>query len=280
MQTEFKFLFHTYDFLFEKELKFNGSIGESNSPISQKGALEGLNFFARIIPENNNNNHKSTQSGALFVKVPFNKEHAEEIILELVHLITQKINFNNAGKFEVLAGMYTGERIPETDEEKAYVGDKPCFAHMSLIEDIGDPIFDKKQFFDQTSNASTDLTLIQQHNHASQAKHPIDKFVSYYKIIEDLLFCKKRTTAKELLRNNILLREAYQSAFDELQSDEDYLNFVESIVDIRHKCSHLKRSNNFGYIINDSRIESEVETQLGIMHYITYQLIIENGKNV
>lgn len=280
MQTQFKFHYATYDFIFEKEHRFECEVGDSATPYNSKYGLESLKFVFRIKPEKHNNKPSPAQTGSLLIRIPLSKDPAEEIILHLLHIVVEQINFNNTGKFEVAGGLYTGERIPETEEEKEYVGDKPFFAKLNLVEHVDSPVFNPTKFASQVTQPSMDMVLIKQHNHAAQTSHPIDKFVSYYKIIEDLLYTKSNSKAKTLLNNSELLKTAYMSAFDITKTNIEYFDFVSKIIDIRHNCSHLKRDSDFGYVINDARIESEVETQLDLMHYITYQLIINNAKNV
>ena len=277
MQTEFQFHFSTNGFIFKKDHKFNGTIGDKNKPFLPKYGLDVLEFKIRIVRGDNKNNGNATQKGFLFIRVPLRYEPAQDIIMDLVYFVMQKINFNNAGEFKVAGGFYSGERIPETEEEIREVGDKACFAHMSVIEDVGDPVFDSSQFVSQASEPEMDLVLINQHNHAAQTKHPIDRYLSYYKIIEDVFFGKSQTSAKKLLSKSSLLKEIYDSAFDSPSNEKEYKEFISKIVDIRHECSHLKRGSDFGYIINDKRIESDVEPYLDLMHYITHQLIIKNG---
>lgn len=278
MRTEFRFLFSTQGFIFKKEHKFDGEIKHARNSNNTISDLDNLKFIIRIVPENRDS--EETQTGSLFINVPLDKEPAEKLIYELLQLIMHQINFDNAGKFSVSTSILSGERIPETDSERFLIGDKPCFAEVNMVEYLGPPAFDTKKFTSQISATSIDPALVQLHNHASQAKHPIDKFVSYYKIIEGTLYCKKRVPAKELLRNNALLKDIYQSAFNEPQPDKSFSDFVFSIVDIRDNCSHLKRNNDFGYILNDPRIATEVVSKLDLMHYITRQLIIDNSNNV
>lgn len=279
MQTEFEFHFSAFDFTFEKEHKFTCRIGDKNKPFDMKDGLAGLEFWFRIVPGNRKNETNATQVGSLFLKIPLPTESAKEIVFELLYLVNQQINFNNPGIFNVTTTYYMGERIPQTEEEEKEINGKPHFAEVSMVEYIGEPTFDSSQFAGQVSQSPMDFTLVQQHNHASQTKHPIDRYVSYYKIIEDVFSTKKEVSAKSLLTNNFLLKEIYNSAFDSPRSDEEYLSFISTIVDVRHKCSHLKRGSDFGYRINDERIEVEVEQLLDLVHYITYQLILKKGKN-
>jgi len=273
MQTEFKFLFSTYDFVFEKDYKFEGVIGDENEPFRFGDETGKLKFEVNVVRERSKDRGEATQKGSLIFRVPLHYEEGKEIIFDLVYLVSQQINFNNVGKFEVNTAFYVGERIPETEEEIKEVADKPCFAQMSVIEYIGEPSFNVDQFLGHAFQSSMDFELIHQHNHAAQAKHPIDKYLSYYKIMEDIFSSKEKISAKSLL-NNELLKEIYNSAFETPKDDNDYLEFVSTIVDVRHKCSHLKRNSDFGYVINDKRIEYEVEQYLDLMHYITYQLIV------
>ncbi len=284
MKTEFEFYFSTHGFFFEKDHKFLCTLGEENKPLDLIDGLKKLTFEFRMVRDAQKNETDATQIGSLFLTLPLSSENAEKIIFHLLHLVVQQVNFNNEGTFEVSTAWYRGESIPETEEEKLEIGDRPYFIRINLVECSMESKFDSSQFVNRVSQTQMDFVLIQQHNHAAQAKHPIDKYLSYYKIIEDICSTgnstKKRITAKELLRNNVPLQGIHNFAFNPPKSNEEYGNFVSIIVDIRDKCSHLKRDSDFGYIITDERIQTEVEKYIDFMHYITYQLIMKNDKNV
>lgn len=273
MKTEFEFHFSAYKFIFKKEHKFIATIKDiDNSDESLVSiGIDELEF--KIVPSEENTNTEETQNGSLFITLPLDLDNAQEKIYHLLHTIIEQINFNNPGKFEVNSAYYIGKRIPECDEDELDIGDSPYFAKMSFIEDIGEPEFDPISFANISSN-NNDLVLIQQHNHASNLKHPIDKFVSYYKIIEDIFSTNKKIAAKELLLDSQPLKEIYLGAFKVEKTNDDYKDFIKNIVNIRHKCSHLKRNSNFGYVLNDKRIESEVDTFIDIMDYVTKELIL------
>jgi hypothetical protein len=280
LKTEFEFYFSTHGFFFEKDHKFLCTLGNENKPLDLIDGLKKLTFEFRMVRDTQKNETDATQIGSLFLTIPLSSENAKKIIFHLLHLVVQQVNFNNEGTFEVSTAWYRGESIPETEEERLEIGDRPYFIQMNLVECSMEPAFDSSQFVNRVSQTQMDFVLIQQHNHAAQAKHSIDKYLSYYKIIEDICSTKKKTGAKELLRNNVLLKEIYTTAFNPPKSNEEYVDFVSIIVDIRDNCSHLKRDSDFGYIITDERIQTEVETYIDLMHYITYRLITKNNENV
>lgn len=280
LKTEFEFYFSTHGFFFEKDHKFLCTLGDENKPLELIEGLKKLIFEFQIVRDTQKNETDATQIGSLFLTIPLSSENAEKIIFHLLHVVVQQINFNNEGTFEVSTAWYRGKSIPESEEEKLEIGDRPYFIRINLVECSMESKFDSSQFVNRVSQTQMDLVLIQQHNHAVQAKHPIDKYLSYYKIIEDICSTKKRTKAKELVGNNVLLKTIYTAAFNPPKSNEEYVDFVSIIVDIRDKCSHLKRDSNFGYIITDERIQTEVEKYIDLMHYITYQLITKNNKDV
>lgn len=273
MKTEFEFHFSTYEFFFKKEHKFIATFNDVNSSDESVDSIDIDEFEFKIIPNEESIHSEETQRGSLFITLPLEPDHAKEKIWYLLHTIIEKINFNNPGKFEVNCAFYMGKRIPENDEEEQTIGDTPYFSEMTIVEYRGEPEFDSTSFASLSSNAN-DLVLIQQHNHASNIKHSIDKFVSYYKIIEDIFSTDKKISAKKLLLDSEPLKEIYLGAFNVEKTIEDYKEFIENIVSIRHKCSHLKRNSDFGYVLNDERIESEVDAFIGIMDYVTKELIL------
>lgn len=280
MKTEFEFYFSTHGFFFEKDHKFLCTLGDENKPLDLIDGLKKLTFEFRMVRDTQRNETYATQIGSLFLTIPLSSENAEKIIFHLLHLVVQQVNFNNEGTFEVSTAWYRGESIPETEEEKLEIGDRPYFIRMNLVECPMEPKFDSSQFVNRVSQTQMDFVLIQQHNHAAQTKHPIDRYLAYYKIIEDTFSTTTNIPAKTMLSRSSMLKGVYKSAFYPPRSNKKYQNFISEIVDIRDKCSHLKRSSNFGYITNDERIQTEVEKYIDLMHYITYRLITKNNENV
>ena len=273
LKTEFEFSFSTYDFVFKKEHKYIAAVDEQTADAGNRESIGIESFEFKIVPDDKLETSGEAQRGSLFITLPIDPDCAEDKMWHLLHTIIEKINFNNPGKFEVNTSFYMGKRIPENEKEEKEVGDKPYYLKMSCVEYLDEPGFDSSSFVDMSSNTN-DIVLIQQHNHASNLKHAIDKFVSYYKIIEDVFSTNKKIPAKKLLLESKPLRDIYYSAFNIKKTNDDYKCFIDDIVNIRHKCSHLNRNSNFGYVLNDERIESEVKGYLDLLDYVTKEVIL------
>lgn len=128
------------------------------------------------------------------------------------------------------------ERIPETDNEISIVGDSPFWANGSLQEILEPPVFDATIFSGSSISPET-LRLIAQCNDTSQDDNPIRQYLGYFRIIESVYHSPHPNRGLEsALAQSDNLRRVY-SRFNRNESYEDA---IKQLVQIRHKCAHLK----------------------------------------
>lgn len=277
MKTKWHFHFQTTNFVFKKEHKFIGSANGLN--LNRIDNLpEKLNLEICISPNKISNNISSNQTGVLYITVPLAQDKAKLIINNLALLLSHKISFNH-GNFKLLAGMITCENIPETLEEKKDIGDTPFNVEVSLLEVIDSPNFDSKEFA-EISHAQVDMQLVIQHNQAKKTENPITKFLEFYKILESKFTFKNDTrTAKKVLKESKDLFNIFNSTFEFITEEEasnSFNTFIESIVDARNNCAHLKLNKDFGYLPYDSNIKKDIEPYLEVLEVLTYEVIKKN----
>jgi hypothetical protein len=78
---------------------------------------------------------------------------------------------------------------------------------------------------------------------------------------------------KQALYASSELRGIYGS----LVEGGDFEAFAKNIVDIRHRCAHLKLGAGFGYVPADPAIESEVKPYLPLLAAMTHLCITGTG---
>jgi len=278
LKTQWEYRYITEDFLFEKDYKYIGTI-ESNDPAYlAEGYPTKFEFRFKIIPSKNKKVNGSKQSGDFIITVPFEYDKAKNVITTILYNIYQRMTFQY-GKLKLLGGLIMGEHIPETDKEKEMIGENKYFAHLS-IEEVGrETIFNSKAFQNNLKNP-LDIGLVSQFNQAVQSKHIINKFIGLFKILEDTYSRnKKGERIKEVLKNDDLFNIYSKIVKNENKTRENFESLIDSIVEARHKCSHLKNNKKYGFLPDDPRLEEEVRPYLNIIEILSFEVIIAGKKN-
>jgi hypothetical protein len=275
MKTKWQFFFETADFHFEKETVFKGNFDKKAVSQSFAEIDEKFEFELNIVPDIEKKIPSATQTGTMFITIPFNYEEGKDFIKFLAHLISQRIAFN-FGQIKIHSGLLMCERIPETPEEKELIGDKPFAAEMHLQEVLPSTKFDSTLFINQSAK-SMDYRLIEQHNIARHNINPVEKYLGFCKVIESMFGPQDRkTTLEDALLSNPNLYNIFKKVFiydNPTIYAEEYKKFIKKIVNGRHKCAHMKLSNDFGYWSSDPRVKDEIEPYLQALEMITYYAI-------
>ncbi len=275
MRTEWQVPFIARNFTFKKEVKYRGHIDtpEESTPPDEKFRKFEVRF--RIVPNKDQVMAGSEQRGYFYLEIPFNYEESQKVFHNITHNIVQRISFEY-GNFELFGGFICCKLIPETEEEEQDIGENMYNVQMRLEEVTGDSQFDAAKF-QNSQIVHADISLLAQFNHAKNAKHPIDKFLSFFKILEfqNPKKNKKVGIATVLKANNSLI-----SIFCEIfgikedpQKKDIFNEFIDNIVEARHQCAHLKADNNFGYSPIDSRISDEVLPYLSQLEMLTRETV-------
>ena len=276
MKTEWQFFFETNDFTFEKNLTFKGKIAKKEEENTK------IDYKCQIIPDANKFIPTATQTGKVFITLPLRHDEAKQPAYYLASYISQKITFE-FGEFKLHGGMVACKNIPETPVEEMEVGDAP-YSVEAIFEEAVDPINFKPSAFEKISNLPVDIDLVSQHNSATKASNPIDKFMGYFKILESQFPpASKKQKLRESFFESKILYDVFVNAFKFKNNEDPYqefVSFIETIVRTRHRCSHLKKHSNFGYLPTDPKVKTEVEPFLQPLDILTYETIKYFAKNI
>jgi hypothetical protein len=274
MKTEWQFIFETKNFIFEKNLKFKGHVSKSEDTK--------IEYNGQIDPDENKFRPAAMQRGKLHITLPLRFNEAKELACYIASNISQKITFE-FGEFKIHGGLIVCKNIPETQEEEIEVGDTPYNAE-AIFEKAVEPSIFEASAFEKISSLPLDIDLVAQHNMATKATNPIDKFMGYFKILESQFppDSKRQPLREVFIRSNIL-NDIFINTFD-FKNNEDPLqkfdDFISSIVRTRHRCSHLKKYSNFGYLPDDPKIKTEVGPFLQPLEILTHETIKYFAKTV
>ncbi|MBU2619397.1 MAG: hypothetical protein KKE83_06890 [Proteobacteria bacterium] len=281
MKTEWQFFFDTKDLFFKKEHKYKCT---ANGDEIHSDAVSGeFSFDLKITPDKECKNPQLDQTGKLRITLPLSREEAKPIVHGLLHNIIQKISFDSGGIFNINGGMMLGTYIPETPEEEKEIGEHRHFAEMNMVEVLSPPEFNSDSLA-EISKLPLDMGLISQHNATRISKNPIEKFLGFFKIIESQFPKQNRNqNLRDCLEANGDLLDIFKRTFEfatEDKANTSYIEFIKNIVHARHRCAHLRRNKNFGYVPSDPKISEEVEPHLGALEILTYEIIKSSAKGV
>lgn len=262
MKSEWEFKFEARNFRFEKEHEFKAT---TNEPVViGDWSLDQLEFFVQIVPSVAQPPPLVEQVGSLFITLPYPQSETKSFAYYVARIVADQITFLS-GDFRINYGLVFCKRIAETPEEKAEFGDKLYSAELRLQEVIPAAIFDSGTFA-QMALCRSHPGLISQYNETKRDSSPIRQFLGFFRILESLYHLDdKKRTLKQALYQSSELRGVFASMVD----NGDFDTFVKNIVDIRHRCAHLKLGAGFGYVPADPAIENEVRPYLALLAMIT-----------
>lgn len=281
MKTEWQFFFNTKDLIFKKEHKYKCT---ANGDEIHSNVVSGeFSFDLKITPDKDCKNPQFDQTGQISITLPLSYDDAKTVVHGMLHNIIQKLSFDSGGIFNIQGGMMFGTYIPETPEEEEMLGEHRYFAEMNMVEVVAPPEFDSESLA-EISNKPLDMGLVSQHNVTRLSKNPIDKFMGFFKIIESQFPIKnKKQSIRECLEVNRELLDVFKRTF-KFETDEkansSYIQFIKNILHARHRCAHLRRSKNFGYVPSDPKIAEEVEPHLGALEVLTYEIVKSSTNSV
>jgi hypothetical protein len=113
-----------------------------------------------------------------------------------------------------------------------------------------------------------------------RAPNPIDRFLGFFKILEDLYgpTKKKGNLAKALKASDELFRIAQKQIHIQENTrttlrPEDFVRLVNKFVKTRHECAHLRSKKGFGITHGDPRVRKEVEPLANMVREVAYEAI-------
>lgn len=258
MKSEWEFQFEARGFRFEREYKYtanpDGPIRLGDRP------AESIECLVRIVPRDTEPPPYVDQVGSLFILLPYSYAETRNFALYVARMVADRITFQQ-GDFRIVSGLIACKRIAETPEEQEDFGDKLYNIEARLIEVIQPPAFDSASLMDTPATPHS-LALMSQFNDTKRDGSAIRQFLGYFRILESIYHTTvERTTLKQVLIESSELREIHSS----LANIGSYDALISELVEVRHKCAHLKLSKGFGYVPIDPTIEREVRPHLSLL---------------
>jgi hypothetical protein len=265
MRSRFRFPFSCSSFQLaaDAEISFlvSGSIPSADHASEM---LERAKIDFRLSPERPSAN--AAIDGLLFITVPGPPEEVELLARLLASDLAEHLCFFYPG-FRILGGLLSGERIAETPEEEAAIGEGRFWAKVS-IEEIEQPAAFDPELLRYFPYARDLLTPVAQLNEASRATSPIDAYLSAIKVFEFLYHGLGRTFAQSLQQSDELrsavatciVRRTGEEAHP--PSEAEIVQFLADLADTRNQCAHLRDSGNYGYGPRHPEIFSVVQPRL------------------
>lgn len=265
MKTEWTFPWKSYDFHFKKAHEFVATV--RNSTAEASAPEDGLQAFIRVVPASDPPHDRSIeQLGDLIVTVPLRPEEAEPLAYLAAQVTGEQIAFRN-GDFRVEYGFVSCRRIAETPEEEAEIDGKPYSVRLHLEEVVTSPEFDGSGI---SALGKADLSLLSEYNQARRDQNPIRRFLGFFRILESYAYSGAvKGSMKVVLSGNAFLQRHFAS----LLPNDDFAGYIGRIVDIRHRCAHLKGDVGFGYSPNDPAVKSDILPELQLLQELAYRCI-------
>lgn len=226
----------------------------------EPGTIRVSKALARIVPKVSAAKPGAVSIGELYIELPGDVEQTKPLAIKLSRSISEQITFSQ-GRFKIDYALICCKRIPETDDEVSIVGDRPFWANVSLQEVLEPPVFDPTIFTGSRMTPES-LALMAQFNDTCQDKSPIRQYLGFFRIIESVYHSPYPNISLEsALAQAVDLRRVY-SCF---QRDEIYDDAIKQMINVRHKCAHLKLPRGFGFTPLDPAVETEVRPLLQLV---------------
>ncbi len=267
MKSEWQFQFEARGFHFERAHKYSVKPSE----LIQLGNRlpEEVDCLVRIVSSDDKPPPYVEQVGSLFVTLPHSPKETRDFAFHIAAMVADRITFQQ-GDFRIGYGMVLCKRIAETPEEEQEFGANPYSAELSIEEIIPLPAFDSKGLT-RAPSAPQHEALIAQYTGTKRDTSPIRQFLGYFRILESIYHVdKKRTPLKQVLVASEDLRGIHQLLF----ADASFESTISELVEVRHKCAHLKLSKGFGYVPVDPAVEHEVKPHISALATFAYYSIM------
>lgn len=215
--------------------------------------------------------------GHLFLTLPGQPDQAQPLFERILPCILEHIRFFYSD-FDLLGGGICAKRIPETEEERQLIGDRPYDIRVTMRE-VPDPVPfnpDVIRLFPHTPEVGP---LIDQFNSARAARSPIDRYLGMFKVLE--LQFHTGWDPKKSLRNR---KDFISLAYRVVQIKKDGRNkpiqqnevpgLIDDLVKTRDQCAHLQRQ--FGYGPHDREVYEWVEPLAGLVEKLALESILHH----
>ena len=272
MKTKWQFKFRSWGITFPKEHRFVGAIGANDEQSVSK------EFEFRIIPKSNQKVGDADDAGEFHLTLPGEPDETEQLAHLIVGRVKEQIAFPDS-RVEIFGGFITAEKMPDTSQEAEQIGDQRHWIRLSMIEYRPPTIFDPSRLTDLEIPKNFGV-LLQLFNEAKKIEKPVEKFLAFFKILENAYADGRGTRLSQSLVGNDQLFNTFatlikpappgHTSFDR----KEFRSLIHKLIRIRDNCAHLRGKT--GYLPNDVRIRNEVEPHLGLLIVIA-EKIIQDG---
>jgi hypothetical protein len=268
VKSEWEFQFETRGFRFDREYKYKAlpdvAVRFGGRP------PEHVEPLIRIVPKDIEPPPYIDQVGSLHVLLPYSQSETRAFAFLIAKVVADRITFQQ-GDFRLVSGLIVCKRIAETAEEEAEFGEALYNVELNLIEVLPTPAFESA-LLAKTPNSPKHVELIAQFNETKRDKSVVRQFLGYFKILESIAHSEGTGpgSMKQVLLRNARLRQIYDSGV----TGGTFEDLVSKLVDVRHRCAHLKLHSNFGYSPVDQAIGIEVAPLLPVLATLAHYLIM------
>lgn len=245
MRYEWQYRFTSKSLQFDRVVKYSIDLHKGSQESSD--IIQGL---IEIRPEPKNEKTIST-SGTVAISIPFDIKKGTPIAHQIAYEFGQRMAFE-FGDFQIGWALLFCERIPETEQEKEEIGELTHHILQIALQTVPE-----KQTFNPDELNRFELPrynqiLLKLFNDAELKTDIIDKYLTRFKILEaEFIDNNSRVSAKEQLKGSITLKQVFYSvATSNSNTDAAFASLIDSFVDVRGKCAHLKKYK-YGYLPGD-----------------------------
>lgn len=245
-------------------------------------AVEETGFEMEIVPDleaKKAGGKEDEQEGELLIYLQGDPTDNKETAHIIAGHAGEQISFFH-GQLNLVGGFVSAERIPETEEERQLVGEKKFLVEMQIQEVRPPKLFDPATF-GSTNLSDEARAALRQFNAARASKNPIDRFLGYFKTLEQL----GSTTSSSRKAVNLIgdSEELYSAAQKVLMSNgpggkieltrENFRSLAIDLLKMRDQCAHLQTRHGTGVLPGDSRAQKELEPLLHIIQDVAFEAI-------
>lgn len=267
MKSEWLFPIEVRGFRFEREHKYSVNPEQPVSLGNQPPKL--IECLVRITPNEAEPAPNVDQLATMYVLLPGAMEDTRVFAYQIALMVAERISFKQ-GDLKIKGGFLSCERIPETPEEEEEIGEDRFCVEMKMMEMLPTPVFDSS-LLTQTPLMPKNHELISQFNDTMRDNSPIRQFLGFFKILESIYHVKekKKLTLKQVLLSSPDLEQIY----NDIDIDDSYETLIVKLVEIRHRCAHLKLTSGFGYSPIDPDVKEIVKPLIPIVSQMAFRSI-------
>jgi hypothetical protein len=259
MKSEWEFTYQARDCHLEREHKY---LVTSREPVDLDNArLEPFESLVKVSPTAGETPPGVEQIGTVTFTLPLAPDLCKDFAYHFAGMAVDRLAFHYRGDIRLAGGLVRFKRLPETPEEEAAVGDRPYGITLHFIEVVPSPSVESLAG-SLTAGGPIDPRLLGQFLETERDASPIRKFLGFFRIVENFVHrANARLRLKEAMKRDQQLRRF----FEQLAPGQMFDEFVDTIVEIRHKCAHLKLGRGFGFVPTDPEVERTLAPHLPLL---------------